>query len=263
VSARLSEAFATATDASRAALVGYLTAYDPDREGSLERVVAACEAGLDVLELGVPFSDPNADGPDVQGAMVRALRAGATTRGVLELAARVRERVATPIVLFTYANPLLRLGAEAPSLLADAGVDAVLVLDVPMEESAPLRDPLRARGIHWVGLVAPTTPPERLRDIARAASGFVYLVSLKGVTGAALDADDTALRASVAALRAATDLPIAVGFGVRTGDDVARMSALADGVVVGSALVRAAQQGASTLADLVRQLALRTRRAST
>jgi tryptophan synthase alpha chain len=242
--------------------VGYLTAYDPDHQGSLERIVAACEAGLDVLELGVPFSDPNADGPDVQGAMVRALHAGATTRGVLELAARVRERVATPIVLFTYANPLLRLGAAAPGLLADAGIDAVLVLDVPVEESAPLREPLRVRGIDWIGLVAPTTPPARLRAIAAAASGFVYLVSLKGVTGAALDADDTRLRTNVAALREVTDLPIAVGFGVRTGDDVARMSALADGVVVGSALVRAAEQGASTLADLVGRLALRTRRSS-
>lgn len=252
---RLGDTFAACREHRRAALVGYLTAFDPDRDASLERLLVACEAGVDVLELGVPFSDPTADGPEIQAAMGRARRAGASVEGVLELAARVRARVSTPIVLFSYANPLLRRGPDA--LVAGAvaaGIDALLVVDLPPEEAAILREPALRAGLDWVGLVAPTSPPRRRDAIVAASTGFVYAVSLTGVTGAPLDAHDAALAAQIDDLRARTRLPLAVGFGVRTPEQVAALARRCDAVVVGSALVRAAGQNAATLRETVRAL---------
>ena len=257
----IAQRFAQVRAEGRSALVGYLTAYDPGRRGALDRLCAACEAGLDVLELGVPFSDPSADGPTIQAAMVRALAAGATLPRVLELAAEVRRRFDVPIVLFSYGNPLLRLGAdELVARARAAGVAGLLVVDLPPEHSASLRVPARAAGLDWVGLVAPTTTAQRRSAVLAGASGFVYAVSLTGVTGAPLDPADPRLHAALAELRGATELPVVVGFGVRSADDVRALGRSADGVVVGSALVEAASRSSADLAALVKQLRAATLR---
>ncbi|NVB42141.1 tryptophan synthase subunit alpha [Pseudenhygromyxa sp. WMMC2535] len=265
---RIAARFRACADEGRAALVGYLTGYDPDRAGSLANLIAACEAGLDVLELGVPFSDPTADGPTIQEAMVRALGAGASLAGVLELAAEVRGRFPElPIVLFSYANPLLRAGdRHAEGLaglcreLAELGIDGLLVVDLPPEEAAILRAPARDAGLDWIALSAPTSPPARRDRLVAVASGFVYAVSLTGVTGAALDAGSEALREQLADLRQRSELPIAVGFGVREPAQVAALAGQVDGVVVGSALVRAGQAGPEALAEAVAALRAATTR---
>lgn len=258
---RVAAGFARAREEGRAALVGYLTAFDPDRAGALERLLAACEAGLDVLELGVPFSDPTADGPTIQAAMTRALGSGATVAGALALVAEVRRRFDLPIVLFSYANPLLSQGPEDMCEEAGrAGCDALLVVDLPPEHAQVLRAPAQARGLKWIGLVAPTSTPARRARVLAASSGFVYAVSLTGVTGAPLDPGDPALHAGLATLRAATALPIAVGFGVRKAEDVRALAQHADGVVVGSALVEAGLRGPAALAELVAALRAGTAR---
>lgn len=259
---RVTAAFARAREAGRAALVGYLTGFDPDRRGSLDRIFAACEAGLDVLELGVPFSDPTADGPTIQAAMTRALSNGASVAGALGLAAEIRRRFELPVVLFSYANPLLSHGPESLSEeAAQAGADALLVVDMPPEHAETLRGPAQARGLGWIGLVAPTTTPGRRRRVLAGSSGFVYAVSLTGVTGAPLDPADPALHAGLATLRAdAGELPIVVGFGVRKADDVRALAGHADGVVVGSALVEAGQRGPAALGELVASLRAGTQR---
>lgn len=262
MSTRITQAFEDTKSQGRAALVGYLTAYDPDLEGSRERIFAACEAGLDVLELGVPFSDPGADGPTIQAAMVRALHSGSRVDGVLELAASIRERFALPIVLFSYANPLLRRGPEA--IVADvkaAGIDGLLVVDMPPEAAGDLRTPARAAGLDWVGLVAPTSTPTRRARIVEASSGFVYAVSLTGVTGTSLDTESESLRAKLGQLREdAGGLPVAVGFGIRRPEQVSALAPHVDGVVVGSALVEAGREGPAALGALVSSLAAATRR---
>lgn len=258
---RIAGAFSRARAEGRAALVGYLTGFDPDRRGSLERLLAACEAGLDVLELGVPFSDPTADGPTIQAAMTRALVSGASVAGSLELVAEIRRRFEVPIVLFSYANPLLSHGPEELSkAAAEAGADALLVVDLPPEHAEVLRGPAQARGLGWIGLVAPTTTPARRAQVLAASSGFVYAVSLTGVTGAPLDPSDPALHAGLATLRGSTEQPIVVGFGVRKAADVAALANHADGVVVGSALVEAGQRGPAALGELVASLRAGTRR---
>lgn len=262
---RIHDVFLRCEAERRAALVGYLTAYDPDREGSLARLRAACAAGLDVLELGVPFSDPTADGPEIQAAMVRALASGSTLAGVLELAALLRaEFPDLAIVLFSYANPLLRALERAGTgwfaWLVEQGIDGLLVVDLPPESAAPLREPARAAGLDWIGLVAPTTTAARRTKVVAAASGFVYAVSLTGVTGAALDTSSEALHRKLTELRAATALPIVVGFGVRSAEQVAALTGVAEGVVVGSALVRAGQEGVESLATKVVELRAATRR---
>lgn len=261
---RIAHAFARCEAERRAALVGYLTAFDPDREGSLARLRAACAAGLDILELGVPFSDPTADGPEIQAAMVRALQAQSTLGGVLELAATLRtEFPDLAIVLFSYANPLLRAlerDAEFMARLVAQGIDALLVVDLPPESAEVLRAPARAQGLDWIGLVAPTTTPARRAKVVAAASGFVYAVSLTGVTGAALDTSSTALHAKLAELHESTPLPIVVGFGVRSAEQVSALAGVAAGVVVGSALVRAGQDGVEALTTKVVELRAATRR---
>ncbi len=251
---RILEAFERCKGEGRAALVGYLTAFDPDRDTSCALIRAALEGGVDVLELGVPFSDPTADGPTIQEAMLRARGAGATLAGVLELAAEVRTGTDAPIILFSYANPLLQLGDALGERLRDAGIDGVLVVDLPAEHASELRDPIHAAGLGWVGLVAPTTTDARLPTAAGGATGFVYAITLKGVTGATLDADRGDLVAQLQAIREHTDLPIAAGFGVREPEQAAALARHADGVVVGSALIEAAQQGADALQTRVAAL---------
>jgi tryptophan synthase alpha chain len=252
---RLDRAFQAARDDGRAALVGYLTAYDPDSEESFRRLVAACEAGLDVLELGVPFSDPTADGGEIQRAMTRALQARARLPGVLELAERLRGVTEVPIVLFTYANPLVGRPQGVEATIDDvrrSGVDALLVVDLPPEHATSLREAALDASLGWIGLVAPTTTAERLQTITHRARGFVYAVSLTGVTGTPLDPDDPALHVYLQRVRESSANPVAVGFGIQGPAQAARLAPFADGIVVGSDLVKVANEGgAKALAERV------------
>jgi tryptophan synthase alpha chain len=220
------------------ALITYLTAGDPDLETSERVVHALVGAGVDLLEIGFPFSDPMADGPTIQLAAERALAAGTTLRGVLDLVARVRQHTNVPIVLMGYYNPVFRYGADAFARdAAAAGVDGLLLVDLPPEEAGELHPQLRAAGIDLITLLAPTTPPARMARLAEAAEGFLYYVSMTGVTGTqAVDA--AAIADAVAEVRRQCPVPVAVGFGVTTPEDARAVAAFADAVVVGSALVK-------------------------
>ncbi len=257
---RLRAAFDKAATENRAALVAYLTFGDPDPATSIEIVAAACAAGADVIELGVPFSDPSADGPSIQRAMERALAAGATLVGALDAVAELRLRgITTPIVLFGYYNPIFVMGADMfAARAAQAGVDAVLTVDLPIDEIAELARPLATHQIDVVPLVAPTSTPDRLARLAEVRAPFVYYISLTGVTGTKAAAAVEPARLD--AIRKAASAPVAVGFGIRTPDDARRFSTIADGVVVGSALVELVAAGDPSgaperVATLVRALA--------
>lgn len=258
---RLRDTMKRLSDEGRAALVIYLTQGDPSPEASVDIVVAAAEAGADVVELGVPFSDPNADGVVIQAAMQRALAAGGGLSSALESVRRIRARgCQVPIVLFGYYNPIFVYGNERfASEAAEAGVDAVLTVDLPIDELDELRLPLREAGIDVVPLIAPTSTPDRLARLEAIEAPFVYYISMTGVTGSNME------RASVGAervdeVRAASGSPVAVGFGIKTPDDARRVAAYADGVVVGSAVVRRVEQAAdgaaaaNAVAELVRSL---------
>lgn len=234
---RLEERLRALRARGEAALVPFVTGGDPDLETTEALVVAIAEAGADAIEIGVPFSDPLAEGPTVQRASERALAAGATLRGLLELVKRVRPRTDVPLLLMGYANPFYAMGERGfAAAAAGAGVDGIIVPDLPPEEGAVLYAEAAERGVDAVLLAAPTTTPERLRELATRSRGFLYVVSVTGVTGAraALPAD---LEASVAAVRAASDVPVCVGFGIGSPEQAAAVGAYADGVVVGSALV--------------------------
>lgn len=236
---RVAEAFCRARDEGRAALVIYLCAGDPDLDATVGLVEAAARGGADVVELGMPFSDPTADGPAIQRASERALARGATLQGLLDAVRAIRARgVSVPILLFGYYNPILRFGeARLVREASAAGVDGLLVVDLPPEECASLRDPAVEAGLDYIPLVAPTSTEARTALAAEQATAFVYYVSLTGVTGAA-GADLAGAAQRAAALQRAVGKPVAVGFGIKTGDDVARVARHADGVVVGSAVVR-------------------------
>jgi tryptophan synthase alpha chain len=258
VTARLREAFTKAAAEKRAALVAYLTFGDPDPRSSIAVVEAAAKAGADVIELGVPFSDPSADGPSIQRAMERALVAGASLPGAIDAVAELRKRgVTTPIVLFGYYNPIFVMGPDVfAERAAKAGIDAALTVDLPIDEVAELATPLAKHGLAAIPLVAPTSTPERIARLAPLNAPFVYYISMTGVTGSKTAAPVDPARLD--AIRAASKSPVAVGFGIRTPDDARRFSAIADGVVVGSALVeRAAGDAAGAperVASLVREL---------
>jgi tryptophan synthase alpha chain len=232
---RLSDAFAKARNENRAALVIYLCAGDPDLATSLRLMKAIAKAGADVIEVGVPFSDPTADGPVIQRASERALASGTHLLAVLDAVAELRRESQVPVVLFGYYNPILAHGeAEVAKRAAASGVDGMLVVDLPPEEAGPLLSELKKHDISLVPLVAPTTSNERLKYIAKFADAFVYYVSLTGVTGAATDLPAAAERATEVARQ--MGLPVAVGFGVKTPDDARAVASRADGVVVGSAI---------------------------
>jgi tryptophan synthase alpha chain len=236
---RIAKVFEEMRHKGERALVGFVTAGDPSIEISLDMVKAMCEAGLDILELGVPFSDPTADGPVIQRSSGRALKAGVTLTRVLEMARELRRATQIPIVLFSYYNPILAYGVERFYTDARAAdVDGLLVVDLPPEESAEMTSAWSGNELALIRLVAPTTPPERMADIAAKASGFLYLVSMTGVTGSAgLNLDEVS--GAVEALRARSQgIPICVGFGISTPDQVRAVGALADGAVVGSAFER-------------------------
>jgi tryptophan synthase alpha chain len=240
---RLTELFASVRSQQRAALVSYFCAGDPDPETTVEVAVAAAEEGADILELGMPFSDPAADGVAIQRASERALKNGMTLRKTLEVARAIRARSAIPIVLFGYYNPILAYGEEALCRdAAAAGIDALLVVDLPPEEVEPLRTPANRAGLAFVPLVAPTSSPSRIDLAASVADSFIYYVSLTGVTGAA-SADFAQAAQRARQVKERTHKPVVVGFGVNTGADVKQLARVADGVVVGSALVKAVENG--------------------
>lgn len=232
---RIGLKFAALRRSNERALIPFIVAGDPDLERT-QRLVLELEArGADLIELGVPFSDPMADGPANQRAAARGLASGATLPAILALVAELRKHTQIPIILFGYFNPIFRYGCER--FCGDAkraGVDGVLVVDLPPEEAHELAAPARADGLDLIYLLAPTTPPERSRMIALSATGFLYYVSVTGVTGAraALASD---LEPKVTALKSITDLPIGVGFGISTPDQARQVARFADGVVVGSA----------------------------
>jgi tryptophan synthase alpha chain len=222
---------------NRTGLVTYVTAGDPDLERSREILLSLDRAGADILEVGVPFSDPLADGPVIQRATERAIAAGATLVKVLGLVADIRPDVRAPIVIFSYANPILRLGLdEFVSRSTQAGVDGVLMLDVPPEESEQFRTALARARIDTIFLLSPTTSDARIRRASALGSGFLYGISRLGVTGVREDVADSA-RALASRVRAETAMPLALGFGFSRPDHVRAVSAFADAAVVGSALV--------------------------
>ncbi len=243
---RFERTFSRLADRNRKALVAYFTAGDPDFETSFAVMDAACAAGVDVLELGVPFSDATSDGPVIQAAARRALDAGMTLCRVLELAARIRAAHAeTPLVLFSYYNPLLAYGVDrlGPALDA-AGIDGMLIVDLPPEESAELTDRLGGRDIPLIRLVAPTTPAERMRTITAGAGGFIYLITRTGVTGSGT-LDQAAVARQAKALQALSALPVCLGFGISSPEDARELGPLADGIVIGSAFVKLAHAAGS------------------
>ncbi|HSE92916.1 MAG TPA: tryptophan synthase subunit alpha [Methylomirabilota bacterium] len=243
---RITATFERLRAAGERALVVYVTAGDPSLDVTARLVVEADRRGADVIELGVPFSDPLADGPVIQRAGQRALAAGTSLVRVLESVAKIRVDVRAPIVLFTYYNPVLVFGLAAfAGAAARAGVDGVIVVDLPPEEADPLDAELRRTGIDLIHLAAPTSTSERLRLVARRSRGFVYLVSLTGVTGerTALPPD---LEAQVRTLRLVTTKPICVGFGIGRPEQVAAVGAVADGAIVGSAIVRLVEERAGS-----------------
>ena len=234
---RLDEVFRNAKREKRAVFIPYVTAGDPSLERSIEIVRALARAGAGVIELGVPFSDPIADGPTNQRAAERSLAAGTTLSGVLAAVEVIRQDLEIPIVLFTYANPVLRYGIEAFAEDAvTAGVDGVLFTDVPAEEMAPFEEQISARDIDLIMLVTPTSTRQRMKAAARFGGGFLYLVSRTGVTGVRRELDG-GLADTIRMARKASRLPVAVGFGISTPEQVATVAEKADGVVVGSAIV--------------------------
>ena len=234
---RIEKVFRSAKREGRAVFIPYITAGDPNLELTVELVRGLARAGADIIELGVPFSDPIADGPTNQRAAERALAQDTTLAGVLAAASLIRKDLEIPIVLFTYANPIVRYGiGRFAADASEAGIDGALFTDVPAEEMAPFEDKLSAAGLDLIMLVTPTSTRRRMKAAAHYGGGFLYLVSRTGVTGAREDLD-TELTDNVRLARKASKLPVAVGFGITTPEQVARVAALADGVVVGSAIV--------------------------
>ncbi len=228
------------------ALIPFLTAGDPDLATTRELVLAAEDSGADILEIGVPFSDPTSDGPAIQRSAEIALEAGSSLPRALEMIADVRTTSQLPLVLYGYYNPIFRYGVERFAAdAASAGVDAVLVVDLPPEEVDELLPSLRAKGIHFIFLLAPTSDEARVRKVLRRASGFLYYVSVTGVTGAA-PVQPASIRAVVESLRGQTDLPIGVGFGISSPRQAAEVVEFADAAVVGSAIMRVSDEHRGT-----------------
>ena len=244
-SSRLARTFAGLRARGRGGLVAYVTAGDPDAARSARVLYAVARGGADVIEVGVPFSDPLADGPVIQRASERALAAGMTLRGSLDLVRVFRRSHQTPVVLFTYADPVVRMDPAAFAAEAkDAGVDGVLILDYPVEEAEPLRSILAGEGLDPVFLISPTTSDERVRQSSKLGGGFLYVISRLGVTGARdrMAADAGAL---VERVKAQTTLPVALGFGISTPEHVAAACEHADAAVVGSAIVNVIAENAA------------------
>lgn len=235
---RIEDTFAALKQQGRTALVPFITAGDPDLKTTELLLHTLVENGADIIELGIPFSDPMADGPTIQASSQRALESGTTLPGILEMVGRVRQHTNTPIVLMGYYNPVFRYGPERFSVdAASAGIDGLLLVDLPPEEACEIQGLLQREGIALITLLAPTTPEERQKKLAAAGEGYLYYVSMTGVTGTQ-NVDPDAIAAAVSTLRTYSSVPVAVGFGITTSADAEAVARFADGVVVGSALVK-------------------------
>jgi tryptophan synthase alpha chain len=251
---RIEEKFEALRAKKEKALIVYLTAGDPSLSVTKKIIFALEKAGADILEIGVPFSDPTADGPVIQTASQRALKAGTTLQGVLDLVTEVRKISEIPIVLFGYFNPIFAYGVKEFAYAArKAGVDGVLAVDLPYEEARELRDYTDAAGIDFISLVAPTTNSARLKKMTAGATGFLYYISITGVTGTAVPKVEN-IKIDVAKIRKITDLPIAVGFGISTPRQAREIGRFPDGIVIGSAVVRLIDENKNN-GDLLKILA--------
>ncbi len=240
---RIEETFKGLKEKGEKALVIYLTAGYPSLNATREMVAAVDKAGADIVELGVPFSDPTADGPIIQAASQKALKAGTTLEGVLDLVSEVRKTSEIPIVLFGYYNPIFSYGNEKFSKkAAEVGIDGILIVDLPFEEARELRCFTDPKGIDCISLIAPTTGEERIRKITNAANGFLYFVSITGVTGT-LKPVIADIRRGVDQIRKFSSLPVVIGFGIATPAQAAEIAPLGDGIVVGSALMKKIEEG--------------------
>jgi tryptophan synthase alpha chain len=250
---RIADAFTTLKEQGKKGFIPFITAGDPDLATTQELLVVLANSGATLIELGVPFSDPMADGPVIQRASERALKHGFGLQEVLDTAARARKKIDTPIILFSYYNPLLQFGLKRVAKAAkDAGLDGVLVTDLTPEESSEFEAELRANGLDMIFLVAPTSTDERLKLVAQHASGFIYAVSRAGVTGAR-DSVSAEAEKLVNRLRRFSELPIAVGFGISNLDQVRDVHRYADAVVVGSAIV-AEMERLQKVPDLAKEI---------
>jgi tryptophan synthase alpha chain len=250
---RIDACFDRLRNEGHAAFIAYLTAGDPDLSATTQLVLALERAGTDIVELGVPFSDPLADGPTIQAASGRALATGTTLVGVLECVRKIRRGSQIPIVLFTYLNPVYTYGFDRfHADAAAAGADGVLLLDLPPDEAEQSAEFSATHGLKLIRHIAPTTPPERMSRLCTAAEGFIYYVSREGVTGEQVSLSDS-IESRVAEIRKHTPLPIAVGFGISTPEQSAAIARLADGVVVGSTIVRQIGEH-GTAPDLVQKI---------
>lgn len=249
---RIAQTFSTL---KRPALITFITAGDPDYARSLSILKALPEAGADIIELGMPFTDPMADGPVIQAANNRALESGATMKQTLKMVAEFRkENSTTPIVLMGYANPVYIYGVEKfVKDAAQAGVDGLIIVDLPPEEDMELRTAAQDAGIDFIKLVTPTTNTDRLKTVLQSASGFIYYVSVAGITGAK-KADAAAIKPHIDEIRKHTQLPIAIGFGIKTAEDVKALSSIGDAVVVGTSIVQEIADNAAA-SDLTQKLA--------
>ncbi len=235
---RIEKKFSALQTKGEKALICFLTAGDPNLEKTREIILGLETAGVDCVEIGVPFSDPTADGPIIQAASQRALKNGATLAGILEMIESLRKISEIPIVLFGYYNPILNYGPERFAVRTQAaGVDGILVVDLPFEEAAELRQFTDPQGIDFISLIAPTTSTDRVKQIAAHATGFLYYISVTGVTGTAKPQVEE-VKKDVERIRKVTALPLAVGFGISTPQQVAEFAPYADGIVVGSAIVK-------------------------
>ena len=242
---RIETTFETLKNEGRKALVTFITAGDPDAAKSASILAALPESGADIIEIGMPFTDPMADGPAIQAAGLRALDAGANMKQTLQMVRDFRSKNSqTPIVLMGYMNPVIAYGPEGfMNDAADAGVDGLILVDLPPEEADELAPLAQEKGLHIIRLVTPTTNETRLKTVLNGAGGFLYYVSITGVTGTK-SANVDEVGAHIQEIKKTTDLPVVVGFGIKTPDDASAMSAIADGIVVGSAIVEKIGEGA-------------------
>jgi tryptophan synthase alpha chain len=257
---RIENKFSALRAKKEKALIIYVTAGDPSLGVTKQLILALEKAGADILEIGVPFSDPTADGPVIQAASQRALKSGTTLEGVLKMVAAVRQSSEIPVVLFGYFNPIFSYGVEKFARAArKAGVDGVLVVDLPFEEARELRDHTDAAGLDFISLIAPTTDKARLKMIADHAAGFLYYISITGITGSAAPKIDN-IKRDVGEIRKITSLPVAVGFGISKPQQAEEIGKLSDGVVIGSAVVKLIDENKDnpdlfkTVSDYVRDI---------
>lgn len=258
---RIANTFAACKQEGRAALVTYIAAFDPDMKTSEEILNSLPDLGADVIELGMPFSDPMADGAVIQAASQRALKAGANVKDTIQMAGRFRKNYPdTPLILMGYFNPVFKYGIKSfVNDAANAGVDGVIIVDLPKEEEDEFTSFADKKGLSLIHLIAPTTGKERAKHVLQNASGFVYYISITGITGTASATKETIGKA-VDELRDATDLPIVAGFGIKTPEQAAELSSVADGIVVGSSIIEHAQN--KDYKEFVSQLASAVRKAA-